>query len=64
MKDINIFLKKKTKAEKRTEKDIKILLKNRKKKRHYYRQRNKNLSMEQMQKLVEYRINYYITQNI
>ena len=47
MKDINIFpKKKKTKAEKRTEKDIKILVKNKKKKRHYYRQCNKNLSME------------------
>ena len=29
----------------------------------YYRERNKNLSKKQKQKLVDYRKNYYITHN-
>ena len=63
VKDIKTFLKKKkTKGEKRPVKDIKILLKKKKeKKRQCYCERNKNLSEEQKQKLVEYRRNYYIT---
>ena len=47
---------KKTKGKKRPEKDLKILLKKEKRKRH-----NKNLSEQQKQKLVEYRRNYYLT---
>ena len=47
---------KKTKGKKRPEKDLKILLKKEKRKRH-----NKNFSEQQKQKLVEYRINYYLT---
>ena len=47
---------KKTKGKKRPEKDLKILLKKEKRKRH-----NKNLSEQQKQKLVEYRKNYYLT---
>ena len=57
VKYIKIFLKKKkTKSEKRPEKDIKILLKKKKRKRrqerHYYQERK--------QKLPENRTNYYL----
>ena len=61
MKDVKIFAKKKnTKGEKRSEKDIKLLLP---KKRQYYPEYNKNLYKKLKQKLVEWKRNYYITYN-
>ena len=63
MKDIKTFLKnKKTKGQKRSEKDINILLE-KKKKCQYYGELNKNLSKAQKRKLVECRRNYYIRHN-
>ena len=57
VKDIKIFLKKKkTNGKKRPKKDIKIFLK----KCQYPCERNKILSKEQKQKLVEYMRNYYL----
>ena len=52
-----------TKCEKRPKKDVKILLKKTKIKSQYYHEHDKNCSEEQMQKLFEYRRNYYITYN-
>ena len=48
------------KGEKRLENDIKIYGRRRIKKHQYYRERKKNLSEEQKQKLVGYMINYYL----
>ena len=59
-KDNKIFLKKKKKCEKRLKKDIIFSKEENEGKRQYHFERNKNLSEEQKQKLVEYVRNYYL----
>ena len=64
MKGIKIFLNKKKKSEKKPVKGFKVFRKKKKKKkRQYYCERNKNLSEDQKQRLVEYRRTYYTTHN-
>ena len=61
--DIRIVLKKKNqKVKKSLEKISKFKRRRTKKQRQYHRDRNKNLSEEQKQKLVKYMRNYYSAQ--
>ena len=56
-KDIKIFLKKIKKAHKKYQN---LFEQEKEKKSWYHHERNKNLSEEQKQKLVEYMKNYYL----
>ena len=64
MKNIKVSLgKKKSKGEKRPEKNQYLTEEEKDKNLQYHHEHNKNLSEEQKKKLVEYRSNYYITCN-
>ena len=60
MKDIKIFLKKKTKSEQRLERYQNLSEEEKEEKRQYHRERNKNVSKEEKEKKVEYMKNYYL----
>ena len=62
MKDIKVFLKKKSAKSKQTNKTRENCqnFTEEEKKRQYYRESNENFSDNQKQKLIEYRTNYYL----
>ena len=60
----NLSEQEKNKGKKRPKKGVKILLNKKQEKNcQYHLEGNKNLSEEERKKLVEYRRNYYITNN-